>query len=105
MAGNILDSQIEGYNKIALIDFRIFELREDEVYEGIYGVNVAKVQSIIEQPDELFDIPASPDYVLGLFDLRGTIIPLVDLSKWLNIKADDTPRKHKIIVSSLIMSK
>ena len=99
MAGNILDSQIEGYNEIALIDFRIFELREDEVYEGIYGVNVAKVQSIIEQPDELFDIPASPDYVLGLFDLRGTIIPLVDLSKWLNIKADDTPRKHKIIVS------
>ena len=99
MAGSILDAQIEGYNEIALIDFRIFELRDDEVYEGIYGVNVAKVQSIIEQPDELFDIPASPDYVLGLFDLRGTIIPLVDLSKWLNIKADDTPRKHKIIVS------
>lgn len=99
MAGNILDAQIEGFNEIALIDFRIFELREGEVYEGIYGVNVAKVQSIIEQPDELFDIPASPDYVLGLFDLRGTIIPLVDLSKWLNIKADDTPRKHKIIIS------
>ena len=99
MAGNILDAQIEGFNEIALIDFRIFELREGEVYEGIYGVNVAKVQSIIEQPDVLFDIPASPDYVLGLFDLRGTIIPLVDLSKWLNIKADDTPRKHKIIIS------
>ena len=30
MAGNILDAQIEGYNEIALIDFRIFELRDDE---------------------------------------------------------------------------
>ena len=99
MAGNLLDSQIEGYNEIALIDFRIFEMRDGESYEGVYGVNVAKVQSIVEYPEELFDIPASPDYVLGLFDLRGMIIPIVDLSKWLNIKVDSAPRKHKVIIS------
>lgn len=97
--GSPLDSQIEGFNEIALIDFRIFEVREGEVYEGVYGVNVAKVQTIIEFPNELSDLPASPDYVLGLFDLRGTFLPIIDLSKWLNIKPDKTERKHKVIVS------
>ncbi len=95
----ILNNQVDNFNEIALIDFRIFEKREGKSYEGIYGVNVAKVQAIIEQPTEIFEVPASPDYVLGLFDLRGSIIPLVDLSKWLNIEPDDTPRKQKTIIT------
>ena len=99
MMDDINLKSIDNYNEIALIDFRIFESRENESYEGIYGVNVAKVQSIIEWPEELFDVPASPDYVLGLFDLRGLIIPLIDLSKWLNITPDTKKHKKKVIIS------
>lgn len=86
MANTISATQLEAFNEIALLDFRIFEEREGQRYEGIYGINVAKVQSVMERPTEIFDAPGSPDYVLGLFDLRGVIIPVVDLSKWLNIK-------------------
>lgn len=86
MANALSATQMEAFNEIALIDFRIFEEREGEMYEGIYGVNVAKVQSVMERPTKIFEAPGSPDYVLGLFDLRGVIIPVVDLSKWLNIK-------------------
>ncbi|MDO7253392.1 chemotaxis protein [Helicobacter cappadocius] len=71
-------------NEIELIDFRIFEMRDNKPYEGIYGINVAKVQEIIKMP-EVFELPSSADYVVGVFDLRGTIIPLVDLSKWMGI--------------------
>lgn len=99
MMDDINLKSIDNYNEIALIDFRIFESRENESYEGIYGVNVAKVQSIIEWPEELFDVPASPDYVLGLFDLRGLIIPLIDLSKWLNITPDTQKHRKKVIIS------
>ncbi|MGX3045224.1 chemotaxis protein CheW [Helicobacter sp. T3_23-1056] len=86
MATTLSATQMESFNEIALIDFRIFEERDGQHYEGIYGINVAKVQSVMERPKEIFDAPGSPDYVLGLFDLRGVIIPVVDLSKWLNIK-------------------
>ncbi|RDU65985.1 fused signal transduction protein/response regulator [Helicobacter didelphidarum] len=72
-------------NEIELVDFRISEEVNGEIYEGIYGINVAKVQEIIQMP-ETFDLPASPDYVIGVFDLRGVIIPLIDLAIWLKIK-------------------
>ncbi|STQ85658.1 chemotaxis protein CheV [Helicobacter muridarum] len=86
-------------NGIELVDFRINEEINGEIYEGIYGINVAKVQEII-QMTETFDLPASPDYVLGVFDLRGIIIPLVDLAAWLNIKEREAkiPLQSKRII-------
>lgn len=89
-------------NEIVLIDFRINEMIDDRFYEGIYGINVVKVQSIIQMPEEIFEMPNSPDYVLGLFDLRGDIIPLVDLAIWLKIKEREAKieqNKKRVIIA------
>ncbi|RDU72892.1 chemotaxis protein CheV [Helicobacter aurati] len=98
MEKNIYTTKISS-NDIELVDFRINEEINGEVYEGIYGINVAKVQEII-QMTETFDLPASPDYVIGVFDLRGVIIPLIDLAAWLNIKDRELqiPLKKKRII-------
>ena len=52
-------------------------------YRGYYGVNVAKVLEIIRMPK----VTALPEVqhpsVLGAFNLRSRIIPLVDLAMWL----------------------
>lgn len=90
-------------NQIELVDFRISEQYEDsaEIYEGIYGINVAKVQEIISMPS-LFDLPASPEYILGVFDLRGTVIPLVDLACWIGIKKTEAKideNKKRVIIT------
>ena len=75
-------------NEMELVDFRIYEDKDGEIYEGVYGINVAKVNGIVEFPNEIFEAPGSPDYMLGMFDLRGDILPLIDLSqkKTLNVK-------------------
>lgn len=87
-------------NEMELVDFRIYEEKEGETYEGVYGINVAKVSGIVAFPDEIFESPGSPDYLLGMFDLRGDILPLIDLSKWMNIKSkDDAVREKKVIVA------
>lgn len=87
-------------NEMELVDFRIYEEKEGETYEGVYGINVAKVSGIVTFPDEIFESPGSPDYLLGMFDLRGDILPLIDLSKWMNIKPkDDAVREKKVIVA------
>ncbi len=88
-------------NEIELVDFRINEVINGITYEGIYGINVAKVQEIIQMP-EIFELPASPDYIIGVFDLRGIIIPLVDLAVWLNIKdreEDISFNKKRVIIA------
>ncbi|BCZ17305.1 Chemotaxis protein CheV [Helicobacter sp. NHP19-003] len=83
--------------EIELVDFRIFGLQGDQPYEGIYGINVSKVQEIIMMP-EIFECPTNLDYILGVFDLRSTIIPLIDLSKWLGIVEDESRVSEKVVV-------
>ena len=49
-----------GSNEMELVDFRIFKQEGNGVvYEGIYGVNVAKVREIIKIPN-LTELPGVP---------------------------------------------
>lgn len=81
-----------GSNEMELVDFRIHKQEDQKVYEGIYGVNVAKVREIIKIP-KITELPGLPDYIEGIFDLRGVVIPVVNLAKWMNIKE---PTKEKL---------
>jgi purine-binding chemotaxis protein CheW len=51
----------------------VFILGGDE-----YGVDILKVQEI-RGYDKVTPIPAAPDYVKGIVNLRGTIVPVIDL--------------------------
>jgi two-component system, chemotaxis family, chemotaxis protein CheV len=73
-----------GSNEMELVDFRVCKQDGDKVYEGIYGVNVAKVREIINIP-KLTELPGSQGYVEGIFDLRGVVIPVVNLASWMGI--------------------
>ena len=73
-----------GTNEMELVDFRLQRVTEDGTYEGIYGVNVSKVREIIKLP-KLTELPGAPDFIDGIFDLRGVVIPVINLAKWMNI--------------------
>ena len=77
-----------GSNEMELVDFRIFKREGDGIYEGIYGINVAKVREIIRLP-MLTELPGTPDFIEGIFDLRGVVIPIIDLAKWMGIDAPE----------------
>jgi two-component system chemotaxis response regulator CheV len=85
-----------GSNEMELVDFRLLRVTEDGVYEGIYGVNVAKVREIIKLP-KLTELPGSPDFVDGIFDLRGVVIPVINLAKWMNITPPDDIQLRVVI--------
>jgi purine-binding chemotaxis protein CheW len=51
----------------------VFILGGDE-----YGVDILKVQEI-RGYDKVTPIPAAPDYVKGVINLRGVIVPVIDL--------------------------
>ncbi|NWF66260.1 MAG: chemotaxis protein CheV [Campylobacterales bacterium] len=88
-----------GSNEMELVDFRIFKQERGQTYEGIYGVNVAKVREIIRLP-KLTELPGVPDYVEGIFDLRGIVIPVIDLAKWMGVSIPENLNiKPRIIIS------
>ncbi|WP_291329140.1 chemotaxis protein [Desulfovibrio sp. UCD-KL4C] len=73
-----------GTNELEIVEFFIDEtdsVHGGETRRNYYGINVAKVVEIIRLP-ELTDMPDATDTaVLGAFDLRSEIIPLIDLSR------------------------
>lgn len=90
-----------GTNELEIVEFYIEEPSKEEgqeSYKGYYGVNVAKVLEIIRMP-KITEMPEVSDpSVLGAFNLRSRIIPLVDLSMWLGKKRVET-EAPKVIVT------
>ena len=89
-----------GTNELEIVEFHLDEMENDGVtqYKGYYGVNVAKVLEIIRLP-KVTELPEVRDKsVLGAFNLRSQIIPLVDLSLWLGKKRIEA-EAPKVIVT------
>lgn len=65
--------------------FTIFELNGED-----FGVSVESMDEIVKDVDS-FNVPASPDYVLGATNLRGNVVPILDLKSLLGLgKTEDT---------------
>ncbi|QJB55297.1 chemotaxis protein [Pseudodesulfovibrio sp. zrk46] len=93
-----------GTNELEIVEFYLDEKRGEEKYRGFYGINVAKVLEILQMP-ELTDMPeVSHPAVLGAFNLRDEIIPLIDLAGWLNKKRKQT-EPPKVIVTEFNRTK
>ena len=57
--------------------------------EEEYAVPILSIQEIIK-PIEWTRVPQTPAYILGVFNLRGSVIPLIDLRVKFGLKA----KKH-----------
>jgi two-component system chemotaxis response regulator CheV len=86
-----------GTNEMELVDFRILKQEDGYVYEGIYGVNVAKVREIIRKP-RLTELPGVPHFIEGIFDLRGVVIPVVNLAKWMGITSPEGAEENTRVI-------
>lgn len=76
-----------GTNELEIIEFFIHEDTDDGQETHYFGVNVAKVLEVVEAPKGLTGSEAAvhPSF-LGTIPLRDLILPVVDLSVWLNIQ-------------------
>lgn len=61
-----------------------------------YGLDIMSVQEIILM-GEITEIPEVPEYIRGLINLRGKVIPIVDLRKRFRLEASP-PNEHTRIV-------
>jgi len=59
-----------------------------------FGVGILVVQEIIMMSD-ITEIPNAPDFVEGVINLRGNIIPVLDLRKRLRMRGYRRPERFK----------
>lgn len=62
-----------------------------------YGIPINSVLSI-ERASKITRIPNSPEYVLGLINLRGDVVPVVDLSLRLGLGSNKIDSNTRIII-------
>ncbi len=69
-----------------------------ELYGEVYGLAILKVQEIIGIMD-VTSVPRTPDFVRGVINLRGKVIPVVDLRLKFGMDGcEDTERTCIIVV-------
>ena len=67
------------------------------VGEEEFSVPILSIQEIIK-PIEWTRVPRTPDYVLGVFNLRGTVIPLIDLRLKFGLPSEKMTENSRFIV-------
>lgn len=84
--GILLES---GTNELEIVEF--------EVANNKFGINVIKVKEII-QPIPVTFIPHAHPHVEGIIQLRGEVLPVVDMLRVLGIqKAERSPQQKYIV--------
>ena len=70
----------------------VFDLAD----EG-YGVDIGSVREIIRMQD-ITQVPRTPEFVEGVINLRGKVIPVVDLRKRFGFPEADATKDTRIVV-------
>jgi purine-binding chemotaxis protein CheW len=69
-----------------------FNLEQEE-----YGVNILQVQEI-NRMVEITEVPQTEHYVEGIINLRGKVIPIIDLRKKFGMQDKEHDNKTRIVV-------
>ena len=65
-----------------------------------YGAPLTSLLEVTRLP-ELTEVPGAPDAVLGIFSLRGSVVPVVDLHELLDVGARPGAERPRVIVIEL----
>jgi len=78
-------------------DAELMQLVTFSIGEEEFGVDILKVQEIIRMMG-ITKVPKAPNFVEGVINLRGNVIPIVDLRKRFGLDAREHDKHTRIIV-------
>ncbi|PKO00198.1 MAG: chemotaxis protein CheW [Chloroflexi bacterium HGW-Chloroflexi-4] len=73
----------------------IFELGSE-----YFGIDIASVEGINKMLD-ITKIPQSPNYMLGITNLRGSVLPVICLQTRFGLETEEHTNETRIVVASL----
>lgn len=74
----------------------VFRLMKEE-----FGVPIASVQEIVRVPDQLAHVPKAPEFIEGVINLRGTVLPVVDQRRRFGLPPMDRNDRQRIMVFTI----
>jgi len=87
---NEFEMQIDEAEK----QYVVFQLENQE-----YGIEIKQVHEIDRLKEIVISpVPKTPDYVQGIINLRGEIVPIVDLRKKMELPVKEVDKKSRILI-------
>ncbi len=71
----------------------VFRLGKEE-----FGVPIDSVQEIVRVPEELTHVPKAPSFVEGVINLRGVVLPVIDLRRRLSLPSVERSDRQRVMV-------
>lgn len=65
--------------------------------EETYGINVMQVQEVL-RISEIAPVPGAPDYVLGIINLRGNVVTVIDTRKRFGLPPGELDDNSRIVI-------
>jgi len=82
-------------NSITEIQIACFRLMDD-----LYAVDIMRIKEII-RPQRLTSLPKAPPFIDGVINLRGSVIPVVDLRKRFEMPDRDECSSTRLLILRL----
>jgi purine-binding chemotaxis protein CheW len=65
--------------------------------EETYGITVMEVREVLRVP-EIAPVPGAPDYVMGIINLRGNVVTVIDSRKRFGLPAKEIDDSTRIVI-------
>lgn len=70
------------------------------ISEELFGLGILYIKEIIEF-ESVTHVPMMPDYIPGVINLRGNVVPVIDLNTRFYKRKTETTRKTCIIITEI----
>ncbi|MEH6649235.1 MAG: chemotaxis protein CheW [Motiliproteus sp.] len=65
--------------------------------DEIYGINVMQVQEVLRY-SEIAPVPGAPSYVLGIINLRGNVVTVIDTRQRFGLMPADVTDNTRVVI-------
>lgn len=100
LAQEVKGEESEGQDREARKDMEEEQLVTFVVGEEEFGIRITQVQEI-NRLAEITKVPKTASFVAGVTNLRGHVIPLIDLRLWFQVAGRDKDDRTRVIIVDL----
>lgn len=73
----------------------IFKLNQEE-----YGIEISNVKEITDYKEGI-KVPNAPDFIDGVINLRGDVVPVINLKKRFNLDITEIEKNSRVIITNI----
>ena len=88
-------SEETGTTAVEMIQFIVVRLGAEQ-----YGIDIRYIDNIVRM-QHITRVPKMPDYLKGVLNLRGEVIPVISIRLKMGLEADEITKNSRIIVIKL----